>query len=399
MDRLKTGRLASQWRAVLRAPLTVTVRAQIILFTRINTLLPTRAIVAAALSVFTVACAEPPQRVNPVGLSFAAYEDTARRSWTGPRDRPLATAVWYPAALGSRESEWRVAIFNAGWNARQAPLSAAATKRPLIVLSHGTGGGAAGMAWLAETLASNGYIVAAVNHHGNTAAEPSYQLQGFILVWERARDVSVLVDKLLADPQFGAHIDPSRIGVAGFSLGGYTALATVGARFAHQQWKSFCASQPAEPNCNLPPEASFSMADVQRLLDHDDRVKEAVSHSDESFRDARLRAAFAIAPVLGPGMTKASLAEVKVPVRIIVGSKDDQAFPDVNARPIASAIPNAEIEIIPNVTHYTFLARCNLWGKVVARSLCIDPDEIDREEVHRSVSGDALKFFNRTLQR
>src|SRR2546428_12896891 len=64
-----------------------------------------------------------------------------------------------------------------------------------------------------------------------------------------------------------------------------------------------------------------------------------------------------------------------------------------------SAIPNAEIEIIPNVTHYTFLARCNLWGKVVARSLCADPEEIDREEVHRRVSADALKFFNRTLQR
>ena len=98
-------------------------------------------------------------------------------------------------------------------------------------------------------------------------------------------------------------------------------------------------------------------------------------------------------------MTKASLAEVKVPVRIIVGSKDDQAVPDVNARPIASAIPNAEIEIIPNVTHYTFLARCNLKGKVVARSLCADPDEIDRGEVHRRVSADALKFFDRTLRR
>ena len=134
------------------------------------------------------------------------------------------------------------------------------------------------MAWLAETLASNGYIVAAVNHHGNTAAESSYQLQGFILWWERARDISVLIDKVLADPQFGTHIDPSRIGVAGFSLGGYTALATVGARLAYQQWKSFCASQPLEPNCNLPPEASFSMANVQRLLDHDDRGKEAVSH-------------------------------------------------------------------------------------------------------------------------
>jgi predicted dienelactone hydrolase len=310
----------------------------------------------------------------------------------------LATAVWYPAAPGSREYELRVRIFNAGWNAQNAPLSAATTKRPLIVLSHGTGGGAAGMAWLAETLASNGYIVAAVNHHGNTAAEPSYQLQGFMLWWERARDMSVVIDKLLADPLFGAHIDPSRIGVAGFSLGGYTALATVGARLAFQQWKSFCASQPVEPNCTLPPEASFSMADVQRLLDHDDRVKEAVGHSHESFRDARIRAAFAIAPVLGPVMTKASLAEVKVPVRIIVGSKDDQAVPDVNARPMAAAIPNAELEIIPNVAHYTFLARCNLLGKVVARSLCTDPDEIDRAEVHRRVSADALKFFNRTLQ-
>jgi len=45
-------------------------------------------------------------------------------------------------------------------------------------------------------------------------------------------------------------------------------------------------------------------------------------------------------------------------------------FP-VNARSIASAIPSAEIEMIPNVTHYTFLARCNVWGKVVARSFAL----------------------------
>jgi predicted dienelactone hydrolase len=165
-------------------------------------MLRARVIVAAALSVFTVACAEPPKRANPVGLSFAAYADTARRSWTGPEDRPLATAVWYPAAPGSREAEWRVGIFNAGWNARKAALSAATAKRPLIVLSHGTGGGAAGMAWLAETLASNGYIVAAVNHHGNTAAEPSYQLQGFMLWWDRARDISTHLESESQDSRW-----------------------------------------------------------------------------------------------------------------------------------------------------------------------------------------------------
>src|SRR4029434_6915351 len=102
-----------------------------------------RFIVVAVLSISTVAGVEPPKRVNPVGLSFAAYEDTTSRSWTGPQDRPVATAVWYPAASGSRESEWRVGIFNAGWNAQKAPLSAATTRHPLIVLSHGTGGGVA----------------------------------------------------------------------------------------------------------------------------------------------------------------------------------------------------------------------------------------------------------------
>jgi predicted dienelactone hydrolase len=360
--------------------------------------LSTRAVVFVALIALVVACAEQPKRPYPVGRAFRAYEDPERPAWTGPGNRPLATVIWYPAAPGTREVEWKVGIFNAGWSAQGAPLAAGAKKLPLVVISHGTGGAAAAISWLAEALASNGYIVAAVNHHGNTAAEPSYQPQGFILWWERARDISVLIDKLLADPRFGPHIDPSRIGAAGFSLGGYTVLATVGARLDYKQWKSFCADRPDDPNCKPPPEASFTMADVQRLLDRDDRVKESVSHSQDSFRDARIRAAFAIAPVLGPAMTKASLAEVRVPVRIVVGSKDDQAPPDVNAKFLAATIPNAELEVLPNVRHYTFLARCNLFGRMVARSLCSDPDGIDRAEVHRIVSADALQFFNRTLQ-
>jgi pimeloyl-ACP methyl ester carboxylesterase len=233
----ESNRITSACRRWPSAAADTGVRAQIILLSPINARLPISVIVAAALSLSTVACAVPPKRVNPVGLSFAAYEDAGRRGWTGPQDRPLATAIWYPAAPGSRESEWRVGIFNAEWNAQKAPLSA-----------------------------------------------------------------------------------------------------------------------------------------------------------------GRIRSAFAIAPVLGPVMTRASLAEVKVPVRIIVGSKDDQAVPDVNARPIASAIPNAELEIVPNVMHYTFRARCSRLGKVIARSLCTDPDEIDREEVHRRVSTDALNFFNRTLR-
>ena len=168
---------------------------------------------------------------HPVGLSSVKYVDPTRQDWNDSGPRPLATAVWYPAPDGTREADWTVEIFNAGHNAMGAPIAALPAKLPLIVVSHGTGGSAAGMAWLAETLAANGYLVAAVNHHGNTGFEDSTRLEGFIVWWDRPRDVSVLIDRLLADPRFGPRIDASRIGVAGFSIGGYRARSRRGATF------------------------------------------------------------------------------------------------------------------------------------------------------------------------
>jgi predicted dienelactone hydrolase len=79
-----------------------------------------------------------PKRPNPVGLALASYEDAARRDWTGSRARPLSTVVWYPAAAGSRETEWTVSIFNAGTNAQGAPMAAEPARLPLVLLSHGT---------------------------------------------------------------------------------------------------------------------------------------------------------------------------------------------------------------------------------------------------------------------
>jgi predicted dienelactone hydrolase len=352
--------------------------------------------VTAALAVSAVACADPPRHPHPVGLRFAAYEDEARRNWTDGGNRPLATAIWYPAPDGTREAAWRVSIFRAGWNAPGAPLAVGGTRHPLVLLSHGTGGGAATLSWLAETLAANGYVVAAVNHHGNTAAEPSYQLPGFVVWWDRPRDLSVLIDKLLADPTFGAAIDPARIGVGGFSLGGYTALATVGARLDYAQWRAFCARHPGDPSCTLPPEAPFSMTDVQRLLDHDERVRAAIAHSSDAFGDPRIGAAFVMAPVLGGALTRDSLAAIRVPVRIVVGADDSQAIPDQNARPLAAAIPGATLEVLPDVSHYSFLAPCTLVGRLVARALC--RDTVSRDDVHRRVSNEALAFFDEALR-
>ena len=352
---------------------------------------------ALLLAAAAVACAHPPMRPRPVGLTFRAYADATRRDWSGTHQRPLATAVWYPAAPGAREEQWRIGPFAAGWSARDAAPAASAERLPLVVLSHGTGGGAATLSWLAEALASHGYVVAAVNHHGNTAAEPAYRLEGFMLWWERARDVSAVIDALLADPTLAPRIDRARIGVAGFSLGGYTALAVVGARLDYERWRTFCAAHAGDPNCRLPPEAPFSSAAMSDLLDHDARVQEAVGHAGDSFRDARVAAAFVAAPVLGPALTPESLAAIRTPVRIVVGSEDEQAIPAESALPIAAAIPGAELDVIPGATHYVFLAPCTLLGRMVARSLCRDA-AVDRVAVHARVGDDAVAFFDRTLR-
>lgn len=353
-----------------------------------------------AMFIAPAARCEAPQHPHPVGLALVNYEDASRQDWTGTHARPLSTAVWYPAAAGSREAAWTVGIFNAGSNAQGAPMAAEPARLPLVLLSHGTGGAAATLGWLAETLAANGYIVAAVNHHGNTGAEPAYRLEGFMVWWDRPQDISAVLDKLLADPRFGPRIDTSRIGMAGFSLGGYTTLATIGVRLSQQQYQAFCADAPDNPNCKLPPEIAgkYSTEDVHRLLTQDQRMKKELLRMGDSYRDARIKAAYVIAPVLGPAYMKDSVAGIQVPLRIVVGSADDQAIPDGTAKPVAALVPKAELQVLPDVTHYTFLSTCNAIGRTVARHLCIDPEGVDRTAKHQQVGEHALRFFERTMK-
>jgi predicted dienelactone hydrolase len=348
--------------------------------------------------LFALLACDKPSSGSAVGLSRANYADPQRQSWTDNSARPLYATIWYPAAPGSPRKEWTVAIFRGGPSAHNAPLAAGAGKLPLVLLSHGTGGSSVSMAWLAQALASRGYIVAAVDHHGNTAVEPDYLHQGFALWWERAQDLSVLLDRMLADPRFASRVDPERVGVAGFSLGGYTALAMVGARVDHDRWREFCATQPADPGCRTPPESKWSMSEVLAGLEKDENARQSIGRSGNSYRDKRVRAAFVIAPVLAAALSPESLSAMDAPVHIVVGEKDDQAIPAGNAQVLARLIPNARLEIAPGVTHYMFLAPCTLVGKVVAYPICTDPGGTDRAQLHAATAQRAAGFFDAALK-
>ena len=350
-------------------------------------------VAAAASSVDTQS------RPQPVGRRSVHYLDETRQSWDDSGSRPIQALIWYPATANALEADWEFAIFKAGRSAHGATMTSSPPQLPLIVLSHGTGGSAATLAWLGESLAANGYLVAAVNHHGNTSAEAQPSLQGTLICWDRPRDLSVLIDRLLADPSWGPRIDASRIGVAGFSIGGYSALASVGVRLSRAQWQRQCTQAAPASACKLPPEVSgqFSASDVDRLLAKDRRVLDALAHVEDDYRDPRIKAALAMAPVMGPLMTRQSLAAVAVPVKMVVGANDDQAEPGVNAEFMAKAIPDARLDIFPQVTHYCFLPPCNDRGRSFAKALCTDPADVCRAHLHPKVAAGALEFFGQVL--
>src|SRR5699024_6436713 len=106
-------------------------------------------VVAVALAV---SCSDAPSRDVPVGRLHLSYTDAKRSNWSGDGPRPLAATVWYPASPEAAEEEWSAGVFRFGHGALGAPFIDAA-ERPLVVLSHGTGGSAAQLSWLAERLA------------------------------------------------------------------------------------------------------------------------------------------------------------------------------------------------------------------------------------------------------
>ncbi len=352
-------------------------------------------VLLAWFALATLAVAD--KREYPAGRSHAAYADDGRPDWNDPQQpRPLAATIWYPAQRQSAVQPWQGGVFAFGNNAPDAQFAGSHGRLPLILVSHGTGGAAAQLSWLAEALAAQGFLVAGVNHHGNTAAEAEPLIAGFVLWWERARDLGVLLDRLLADPRFAERIDPQRIGVAGFSLGGYTALLSAGARVDLDAFKAHCSAHADDDGCRPPPEATHSAQAFEQFMAEDPRARESLPAAAGSFRDPRIRAAFVIAPALMPALSEDSLRGIDVPVQIVTGAADTLVPPSlVQAR--AQRIAGATVQALADVGHYTFLAPCTAQGVEHLPALCADAPGVDRPAVHRQVAAQALAFFRQQL--
>jgi predicted dienelactone hydrolase len=286
-------------------------------------------------------------------------------------------------------------MVSVGTVADDAAMAAAPARFPLIVLSHGTGGNAAGMAWLGTALAAHGFIVAAPNHPGNTRME-AYTVQGFSQWWLRAHDLGAVIDAVLADTTFGDRIDPGRIAAAGFSLGGYTMIALAGGITDLGLVQDACLS--GSESCQSRAEFPDLRAKRTELLAQDPQFRAALDRAGASYHDPRVRAVFIMAPGLGFAFTSASLRAVAVPVRLVVGD-NDEAVTAKPAQRLADEIPRAELTILPGgVGHYAFFNTCTAAGRSAEPAICVDAPGTDRRAIHDRIIAMALKFFAANLQ-
>lgn len=229
-------------------------------------------------------------RLQPGPLSVDSFEvqfeDSSRPTdangdYAGAPSRVLAGRVWLPAE-------------EAG-----APY-------PLLAYSHGFSSNHRGGSYLAEHLASLGYVVVAVDFPlTNMYAPGGPQVKDVV---NQPADVSFVIDRMLArsasagDRLSGA-VDPQRIGVFGLSLGGMTTQLVA----FHPRWR-------------------------------DQRIGAALSIAGPSY-------------LLGPAFFHNA---PQLPFMMVAGDIDALVPWESNAKPIPGKRPGAELVTVAGASHTGF---------------------------------------------
>ena len=322
-----------------------------------------------------------------IGRRSGVILDPDRRDWSDKGQRPLAWDLWYPAdgETGMPEGDLpddTPRLFRRYPAVVDAPL-AAGEAFPVVLLSHGSGGSAAGLSWIGTRLAAAGYAVIGANHHGNTSLEP-YRAEGFYCWWERSRDLSVLLDYHLREGPLGGRLDPARVSAVGFSLGGHAVVGLLGGICSVERFVDW-----AQGSAYLDGPREFpSLVDaVEAVRATSPVLRASIERQSISYRDPRIRRAAVLAPAPTiRGFASDTLAGIAVPLLATAGGADREAPPGLCAEWLCRQMPEARFEALgADVGHYVFLNECTDWGCTVEPEICVDPPGVVRRAIHQQV--------------
>jgi predicted dienelactone hydrolase len=249
-------------------------------------------------------------------------------------DRPLTLEVWYPAALAPGATgvgTYRVMTRDPGIQATlhgravrdAAPLGGSAPF-PLVIISHGYPGNRYLLSHLAENLASKGYVTVSIDHTDSTYDD---QKTFASTLYNRPLDQLFVLSEIARLGAAGSgsflsgHVDASRTGIVGYSMGGYGVINAIGGGFS-------AAS------------ATLATAPPHRLL----AERGAANPRYRQGVDPRIKAAIAIGPwgMQGGFWDADGLRGIRTPVLFVAGSADEVSGYERGTRAIYQAAVNAE---------------------------------------------------------
>jgi predicted dienelactone hydrolase len=299
-----------------------------------------------------------------------------RGSAADPDGRPLEVGIWYPSQAVARPVTMGPTTMSV---AVDATLEGKGL--PLVVMSHGTGGSFLGHFDTAIALADAGFVVVAVTHAGDNHADQSRSMA----VMDRPRQISRVIDHMLSTWPGHAAIDPARIGMFGFSAGGFTTLVSIGGIPDLSTIGPVCRQYPGDFVCQLVARSGSHPAALPPT-----RTAPAA--------DPRIKAAVVAAPALGFTFSPDGLRNVKVPVQLWRAESDAVLPHPRYAEAVRLALPQApDYHVVPQAGHFDFLVPCSSALASLAPAICTSAAGFDRAAFHASFDAAVLGFFSKTL--
>jgi predicted dienelactone hydrolase len=294
--------------------------------------------------------------------------------------KSMQAGIWYPSNVQS--SVHPIGLFSQDV-ALNAPVQGQGL--PLIVISHGTGGSLTSHLDTAQALARAGMVVLAVTHIGDNSQDQSYAGNRIDLI-DRPRQIKAALDWLLPSWPGSLNINPKRIGIFGYSLGGFTSLVLLGGTPELSRMAQLCETKPDAPECELIKRAHGDLlspgADTP-IWTHDSRIKAAVI------------AAPAAAYLFGPG----DLRDVSVPIQMWRVENDTWAPDAWNGSVVRDNLRvHPDTHLMQGPDHFVFLAPCSEALRSAVPPICQDPEGFDRTAFHRAFNQSIADFFGTRLR-
>ncbi len=322
-----------------------------------------------------------------ISPNLALSEDLRPSSFTAgfsrisvsDEDGTFDTMIWYPSS--GPEKPWRAGPFTV---AATPNASIASSQRfPVVLFSHGSGGTPMVHRELAASLARTGLVVVAPVHVGDAAGHSRATQQAKVLM-DRPRQASKALAAVLADARFAPNIDVDRLGMVGFSAGGYTSLVLAGGRPNFDLALAYCTGEgrgdvgSCRPATEKATEAPASIGNWQP--DTEPRIK-----------------ALVLMDPLAIFFDQASLSSVRLPVMLFRPQDSSFLGAKANALAVAENLPSPPEQVVAPGGHFVFIDPCPEELAAEAPMICKDAAGIDRAAIHAGIERDVSDFLHRHL--